>query len=60
MIIMLSISHSKFQSTVVNSNYDYWSIYWKEHLVLLTKSEAYARSAFQMIKEKLEERNDVI
>lgn len=60
MIIMLSISHSRFQSTVVESNYDYWSIYWKDQLVLMTKSEEYARSTFQMIKEKVKELNYVI
>lgn len=57
---MLSISHSRFQSTVVESNYDYWSIYWKDQLVLMTKSEEYARSTFQMIKEKVKELNYVI
>lgn len=57
---MLTIKHSKYTGPVVEYNYDYWSLYWKNQLILASKSEQSVKESFNTIIKKLKEMNYVL
>jgi hypothetical protein len=50
---MLTIKHNFQQVTVVESNYDYWAIYWGNHLILTTSNQKYAAACYQKLCDAL-------
>jgi len=50
---MFLLKHRVFNSTCIDSNYDYWVIYKNETLLLTTKDKKYAMAKLQELNEAL-------